>query len=136
MWQKNLKSAKKRKQLVWILANPRYSFKFTRAKGSRALFWSKFVYCLLGCHCHNLFTFSTSSPELLCQFLPNLAQSILVQRTLTFEIETIKDQSPLSQWRQLLEKMKIGWVVWVVLTIFSRQSYPVKTFDLYMYIHN
>lgn len=92
MWQKNLKSAKKRKQLVWILANPRYSFKFTRAKGSRALFWSKFVCCLLGCHCHNLFAFSTSSPELLCQFLPNLAQSILVQRTLTFEIKMIKDQ--------------------------------------------
>lgn len=89
MWQKNLKSAKKRKQLVWILANPRYSFKFTRAKGSRALFWSKFVCCLLGCHCHNLFRIFDF---LSWQFLPNLAQSILVQRTLTFEIKMIKDQ--------------------------------------------
>ena len=36
------------------------------------------------CHCHKLFTFSSSSPEPLTQFQPNLAQSIFGWRGYEF----------------------------------------------------
>ena len=63
-------------------------------------FWPKFVRCplsLSSCCCCKLFTFSSSSPEPLGQFQPNLAQSIL--RWNGFKFVQMKD-SPFFEGRQ------------------------------------
>ena len=61
--------------------NEEFFYWLTWAEGSSELFWSKFVRRR---RCCKLFTISSSSPEPLSQFQPNLSQSILRWRGFKF----------------------------------------------------